>query len=217
MLKKIAICLVLAVMLAAPVLALAQDGDEIIWVEYEDEDGIVKLSYPEGWFIGTDDTSPGAVAFANNEDLVERLINSGDDDDAAVEGDKGGFVFVLPVEFMAFFGVTITDDTEPLEIAEALSGIFFSEDDDAVAEFGEPELVELEDMEPVGVVSFTEESDNLEGVVLGIHRDGLLIIGLIAAATGEFDEEFRDLAIQTVMSYETSLTAEEIMQGVMGQ
>jgi hypothetical protein len=222
MLKNLMIGLLLLALMVSPMLALAQD-DDIEWIEFESESGLVKVSYPDGWFVGTglnedDPSAEISVNFANNEELLEAISTSGEDEDVpANPGDKGGSIFALPAEFLAFFGVELTEETTAQELAEALGGVFFSEEEDGVADMESIEVIETEDQPDVGVVPFTQESENLEGVILVFLKDDFIVVGFIAAYTDEFDEEYRDLAVEVALTYEITLTAEELMGMMMGE
>jgi hypothetical protein len=217
------VTLILIALLVSPVLAMAQGDDEIEWVEFESESGLVTISYPEGWFVGTstnedDPTAEISVNFANSEELLEAISTSGEDEDVPADpGDKGGSIFALPAEFLGLFGVELTDETTAQELAEVMGGVFFSEEEDGIADIENIEVIETEDQPDVGVVPFTQESENLEGVILVYLKDDFIIGGFIAAYTGEFDEEYRDLAVEIALTYEITLTAEEVMGMMMGE
>lgn len=186
------VALLLALLLAlTPLAALAQDDLKL--EEYVSEDGLLTISYPEGWSSYVDEETPfPMVIFINSEEGLARI---GDDEDP-ISGDQAILVFVLPAEFLSFFGVVVTEDMTSAELATTVATMFFEPEPNAdgtvneedMTEIGEAAEVELGEDLVAGVVEVADSTS--EGTFTTFFPgEGLLAIVSAMAYPGEFTDE----------------------------
>lgn len=211
--------LLIVVLLAAmPLTALAQDGDGE-WQEFVSEDELLTAEYPDSWGSYVDEDMPfPTVTFINSEEGVERF----DTDEDMMSGDAAVIVMLLPGDLLAFMGVELTDETTIEEVAgmfaEFIAVESMSEEDMGTLEIGEAELLEFgedEDMMEAGYVTLSD--DETDGTVVVFELDeGLYVLGMITAYTGEYTDELEEtgLGILSTVSYDG--TAMDIMMQLMG-
>jgi mono/diheme cytochrome c family protein len=216
--RHLVVTIVLVLVLAAtPAVLLAQGDDE--FETFTSEDGLFSVAYPAGWLTSLDEESPfPGLIVVNSEALLERV--EADEDPEA--GDAGFLVLVVPVEFFGLLGVSVPEDSGPAEIVSVVAELFFepepaadgtiSEDD--IAEFGEPEEIELAEERIAGSVTVT--SPKQDGLFLAFApAEGLLVVVYAVAYAGEFTEEQAEVgrAIAASVIYEGS--AEDLMAALM--
>ena len=214
MLRRLLTVLVPMLITAAPV--LAQDDDGIEWINFESESGLVKISIPEGWPAVMDGAleDPTGVSFANSEAVLERVFEAGD---ALTTGDKIVSVIGFPASLTDLMGFVITDGTTPTEIIETMSTFFFEDHPSRDAEFGESDVIELEGYPPVGIIPMSRESSASEGMMFAYLKDDYVIYGFAAAYTDEYDDAFQTLTIETILSYEITISANELLAREMDE
>jgi len=213
--KTLLLGLTLALMIATPV--LAQDDDEVEWVEYETVSGAVTISHPADWLISDLNQQEEVllivlISFANNENLLERIIDA---DFEMHPGDKGGFILGMPEAFMSAFGFDMDDDSlTPRTIAAGFVELFLQDDESVDWDYGEPDTIQLLDQPVIGFVPVTNAEANIEGIFYYYRHDGFVVIGIIQAYTDEYDEAFQEIAVDMVLSFESSISAEEAIEGL---
>jgi hypothetical protein len=197
--KRVLIGWLLVLLLTAPLSALAQDDD---WVDYEEETGLFSISHPADWFLGYDPTDLLLFSLANSEALLEEMM--GDEDAALESGDQGIAVLFVPAELAPLFlGEELTEDMTPDALAAALgAGIASGDAEGEPPVMEEPEVVELEDGSEIGVIRYTVADENIDGILVAFQEEGVVYAGIAAAYTGEFDEEFRELALEILGTFE---------------
>lgn len=212
------VALLLALLLAiTPLAALAQDDPKL--EEFVSEDGLLTLSYPEGWSSFVDEETPfPMVMFLNNEEAVERITA----DEDPISGDQAFLVFVLPTDFLAFFGVTLTEDITPADLVTAVATMFFepepNEDgtvnEEDMAEIGEAEEVELSEELVAGVVAVAERTG--EGTFMTfMPGEKLLAIVYAVAYPGEFTDEQAELGQVLAASVVYEGSADALLAAIM--
>jgi hypothetical protein len=205
--------LTLALLIVSPVLA-QDDDDEVVWVEYESEFGLVTLSVPEGWFveeIGSVDEPlwQASLGFSNDESLFDS------DEIGAPPGYKGGAIVAFPLEMMMAIESRIEADISPEQLVETMVELTIAQDE--YYELGETDVIQMDDHPPNGVIPFTLEIDDIEGLYFAMLRDDVLLYGAFEAYIGEFEDEYRDLAIKILLTYEVKVNGEELFEIMTGQ
>jgi hypothetical protein len=203
------------VLLAGPLTALAQDGEDKEMQEFVSEDGLLTLQYPVDWSADQDETLPfPMVMIGNSEELLERSV----EDEDLMEGDAGIRVVILPVDVLAMFGAELPEDYELSDVALAVQASFSSDEEDGM-EWGEPETISLTVNAAkevvVEIISMTATDDTGEGVYYVYEADGLILIVTAAAYPGEFTEELAVLAQDVMATVDYKSTAEELLNAIM--
>ena len=216
--KQIIANIVLALVLAAmPVAVLAQGDDE--FETFTSEDGLFSVSYPAGWLSNMDEESPFPTLIAvNSEEAMERV----DADEDLESGDAGFLAIVVPIEFLGFLGVTLPEDAGPAEIVGVVAEVFFAPEpaadgtvsEDEIAEFGEPEEIELAEDRIAGAVTVTSPKEDGFFMVFA-PAEGLLAVVFAVAYAGEFTDEQVAVAQTMAASLVYEGTAEDIMAALM--
>jgi len=219
-LHKLFVGLLLVAVMTSPLMVMAQDEDDEMmevdtsdWVEFESEDGIYKLLYPPDWFVEA--TEDGGLVIANSESLLETF----ESEEPAESGEKVIAVFaLLPADLLALMGIQLEDDADAKDLITAMAELMTGEDaEDDDTELGETDVLVLSDESEIGVIEVSSEENQFEGYFLAYESaEGILALGLVAAHTGEFDEEFVALATAVLENIEINITVEELMETMSG-
>lgn len=159
------------------------------------------------------------VFFVNTEDALAR-IEAGED---IISGDAAVMAFVLPSEFLAFFGVTLAEDATPAEVAEAVAIAMFgpepaadgSVDESEQVTFSEFEEVELSE-DRLGGYATATASEQEASIVIFSPGERLMAIVYSATAAGELSDEYIELSKVAAASLTYDGTAEDLMLAIMG-
>jgi hypothetical protein len=212
--------LVVAVLALTPLVVLAQDDME--FEEYTSEDETLTLSYPKDWFIeeaGAEVGTPG-IMIANSEETLAKI--SGEDDIAIESGEVAMMVLLFPGDLLGFLGITLTDDTTPVELADTIVRVFMepetpvdAEETPEAVEIGEAEELELDEDRTAGYVEVADNETEGAFIIFEL-KDGIVLISYVATAPGEFEQEYADQLKVVAGSVEYTGTAEELMAAIMG-
>lgn len=213
------VTLMLVVLLAVtPLAVLAQDDPQV--EEFVSEDGLLTLSYPAGWFPYMDEDMPfPMVVFLNSEEAVERFMAI---EENPVSGDQAFLVFVTPIDYLAFFGVTVTEDTTPADLVTTVATMFFETepgedgtvDEEDMIEIGEADEVELSEELVAGVVDVIDPTG--EGTFMTfMPGERLLVIVYTVAYPGEFTDEQAEMAQALAASLVYEGTADALLTAIM--
>lgn len=210
--------IMLVVMLAAPLLALAQDDDEMVeintedWVEFVSEDELFTVRHPAGWFASPDPDSPTTLIVVNSEALIETF---NDDDSPAQPGDKiVGIIGLLPADFLPLLGIEVAADSATQGLIEGIAKALGADSDGSEgggAEFGEIDVVEVSDELEIGTVEVISEAQEFTGYFFAYELEGIVVVGTAATHIDELDAEFKDVAIEILASLKIGVTAEELL------
>jgi hypothetical protein len=217
--------LVLVILVAGvPLAAFAQEEPKM--EEFTSEDGLLTVLYPAEWFIqeNTADSGFPGVTIGNSEETLASIVSP--EGEELLPGYAGIVVMLMPVDVFSFVGVEVTDETTPDELAAIIVENFFeggsSAESEATAEtteaatprFGEVETVDLTEDLQAGYVPVTEIET--EGALIVYQADGIVVLTLAAAHTGEYTEEIDALALAVASSVKYTGTADELMNILLG-
>ncbi len=184
--------LLLFVLLIAASLALAACGGD----DKKDEGGKaadlkqslesptgVNLKYPDGWV--SDEEAAGSVLLASNQATLDTITDATDDAPAIAKGQSGLMILVMPAD-------------------EVLGGMDLKEVVGLMASGGAFEAGEVKDVKIGGQDAYRTDivADGMDGFMVGLEKDGAVVITLGISAKGEMkDREATLLAIIESASY----------------
>jgi hypothetical protein len=218
-----------ALVVSVPLAAFAQEEPEM--KDFVSEDGLLTVSYPADWFIeenAADVSFPG-VMIGNSEETLAGIVSGSDEE--IQPGEAGMIMILIPADFFAFLGVDVSEETTPDDLATiVVENIFGTESstdeseataeptaaatEEAIPEFGEATVVDLTEDLQAGYVAVTEAAT--EGAVIVFQADGIVVITIAVAYTGEYTEEVDALALAVAASVEYTGTADDLMNALMG-
>jgi hypothetical protein len=210
--RLIALFLILCLCLPA-IPALAQDDTE--WVDFESEDGLFKISYPEGWIVVEELLALYIMIVSNSEDLFDPSATSLE----PADGDTIVTFILLSEETVAMMGIQLPEaDLTPEELLtfaleniidpqNGLNGETLAEED---VEVGEIDLVELgEDDEAREVPMVLIKQPDNENLNFAFYMNDILVLASAAIFNGEI-ADIQDMVLQIVDSFEFTGTAEDL-------
>ncbi len=219
--KRFAVIVSLALMLsliAGPASVLAQDGgDEDVWLEFTSDDEMLTASYPPDWYAGESQDLPG-LTVANSEAVLTAIME-GTDESLPASGDLGLQILLLPVDILTMSGFEITAETTLEElttiVVEGLLGL--GQDAETTTEFGEVEIVALDDEIEAGVMTVTDEVDESNGILVVYEvADGVIGIGVGLAFLGEYDADVEAAFYGVLASVTYEGTSSDLLALIMG-
>ncbi|MBI5960049.1 MAG: hypothetical protein HY866_15015 [Chloroflexi bacterium] len=213
-LRLTSILLLLALLI--PGLTVLAQGDDMEWEEFVSEDELLTFNYPAGWFVESagEDVPLPAYQIANSEEALERLAS--EDEMAPEAGDVGLIVLLLPVDFLAFLEIEVTEETTETELALALiTSLNEPDEGEADPEISEPEEVELSDELVAASVGVVDEEQESVFTVFILNED-VIVVSWVGAPLDELTDEMITLGEEFAASIVYEGTGEDLMAAMMG-
>lgn len=196
-------------LLLIPLGAWAQEEEE--WIEYTDPDEVFTLQHPPDWVTEL----PEGLVGLRLGNSPEALARSNANESLAAEDIAVQFLFLPRSMFNNINNVSIPNEARPDEYSQLFADLLLGqqvsdETGEAVYEFGEPEVIELDSVD-VGVIRLLNTELKHE-VLWVVYEPAPDLFWLFAGLSPELTEEIETTFLQMVNTLSVQADAEGVFQ-----